>query len=158
MFGNWVIMSEIGKGRFGKVYVVGHEDDHSITAALKVITVPQDEAEVRMAANEGMDYSELSQHFYGMVQEIENEFKLQFKVKGSGHVVAYEDHKIEAHKDQFGRELLGWDILIRMELLTPLLTWAYEHPMSRADIIRLGIHLCKALEACQIHGILHRDI
>ena len=158
VFGNWVIISEIGKGSFGKVYVVGHEDDQSITAALKVITVPQDEAEVRMAANEGMDYAELSQHFYGMVQEIENEFKLQFKVKGSGHVVAYEDHKVENHKDAFGRELLGWDILIRMELLTPLLTWAYEHPMTRGDIIRLGIHMCKALEACQIHGILHRDI
>jgi hypothetical protein len=56
VFGNWVIISEIGKGSFGKVYVVGHEDDQSITAALKVITVPQDEAEGRMAANEGMDF------------------------------------------------------------------------------------------------------
>jgi len=158
VFGNWVILREIGKGSFGKVYVVGHEDDQSITAALKVITVPQDEQEVSNAANEGMDYAGLSKHFSDIVQEIENEYKLQFKVKGSGHVVAYEDHKIETHKDQFGRDLLGWDILIRMELLTPLLTWAYEHPMTRGDIIRLGIHMCKALEACQVHGILHRDI
>lgn len=159
VFGNWIILSEIGKGSFGKVYVVGHEDDQSITSALKVITVPRDEQEVRDAANnESMDYEELHGYFYDMVKDLKKEFELQFKVKGSGHVVAYEDHKVVPHKDAFGRELLGWDILIRMELLTPLLTWAYEHPMTRGDIIRLGIHMCKALEACQIHDILHRDI
>lgn len=158
VFGNWVILREIGRGSFGTVYVVGHQDDHSFTSALKVITVPHDEAEVRIARDEGMDYQELSQHFHGIVREIEQEFKLMFQVKGSGHVVAYEDHKVETHKDPYGRELLGWDILIRMELLTPLLDWAYEHPMSRKDIIRLGIHLCTALEMCQSHGILHRDI
>lgn len=159
VLGNWVILREIGKGSFGKVYVVGHEDDQSITSALKVITVPRDEQEVRDTANnESMDYEELSEYFYDMVKDLKTEFELQFKVKGSGHVVAYEDHKVVPHKDAFGRDVLGWDILIRMELLTPLLTWAYEHPMTRGDIIRLGIHMCKALEACQIHDILHRDI
>ena len=37
VFGNWVILREIGRGSFGTVYVVGHQDDHSFTSALKVI-------------------------------------------------------------------------------------------------------------------------
>ena len=75
------------------------------------------------------------------------------KVKGSSHVVGYEDHTVIPHTQG-----VGWDILIRMERLTPLLTWAFEHPMSRRDIIQLGIHMCSALELCQKHQILHRDI
>ena len=137
VFGNWVIREKIGEGSFGKVYGIERQDfGRTYTAALKVITVPQNDAELKIAMDEGMDYEELSQHFYAVVEDIVQEFYLMSQVKGSGHVVGYEDHTVIPHEGK-----IGWDILIRMERLTPLLTWAYDHPMSRKDIIRLGIHL-----------------
>ena len=55
-------------------------------------------------------------------------------------------------------EGIGWDILIRMELLTPLIDHIHKEKLSRKDVIKLGIDLCKALELCQKYNIVHRDI
>ena len=38
------------------------------------------------------------------------------RLKGTGNIVSYEDHAVLRHPDG-----IGWDILIRMELLHPLL-------------------------------------
>ena len=53
---------------------------------------------------------------------------------------------------------IGWDILIQMELLTPLNQYIRDHVVTRQDVIRLGIDLCKALELCQKYNIIHRDV
>ena len=53
---------------------------------------------------------------------------------------------------------LGWDILIRMELLTPLYEYQLEHPMHEKDVLRMGVELTDALSFCQKKGIMHRDI
>ena len=82
-----------------------------------------------------------------------HEFSIMFKLKGTANVVSCEDLRVLEHPDG-----IGWDILIRMELLHPLLPYVYEHPMARRDIIRLGIDICKALELCQRYNIIHRDI
>ena len=87
------------------------------------------------------------------VEKIVGEFVLMSKLKGNSNVVSYEDHQVIKHEDG-----IGWDILIRMELLNPLLPYAYAHPFARRDIIRLGIDICKALELCQKYNVIHRDI
>jgi hypothetical protein len=33
-----------------------------------------------------------------------------------------------------------------MELLTPLLTYTYEHTLTRKDVMKLGMDMCRALE------------
>ena len=54
---------------------------------------------------------------------------------------------------------IGWDILIRMELLTPITSYMKTNKsFTRREIIRLGIDLCRALEVCQRYNIIHRDI
>ena len=76
------------------------------------------------------------------------------KLKGHSNIVSYEDHKIVPHKDG-----IGWDILIRMELLTPLNVHLQRTvQMPRGEVVRMGIHLCRALELCQRHNIIHRDV
>lgn len=76
-----------------------------------------------------------------------------YKLRGISNVVSYEDHEVRKHKDG-----IGWDILIRMELLTPLEAYMQNHPMKRKDVIQLGIDICKALERCGKYHIIHRDI
>lgn len=154
VFGSWTIKRKIGEGSFGKVFEIQREDFGEVyKAALKVITVPQSEAEVQSAMEEGMSRQQAEQYFYGVVEDIVREFAIMAKLKGTANVVGYEDHAVIRHKDG-----IGWDILIRMELLNPLLPYAYAHPFARRDIIRLGIDICKALELCQKYNVIHRDI
>ena len=154
VFNNWTIRRKIGEGSFGRVYEIQREDfGETYRAALKIITVPQNEAELQGVLEEDMSTQQAEQYFYGMVEDIVREFAIMSKLKGTANVVGYEDHAVIKHKGS-----IGWDILIRMELLNPLLSYAYEHPFARRDIIRLGIDICRALELCQKYNVIHRDI
>lgn len=154
VFGNWVVKREIGQGSFGTVFEIQREDFGEVyRAALKVITVPQSDAELQSVYDEGMSSEQAEEYFYSVVENVVREFAIMARLKGTGHVVNYEDHTVIRHQDK-----LGWDILIRMELLTPLLPYAMAHPFSRRDVIQLGIDLCRALELCQKYNVIHRDI
>lgn len=154
VMGNWTITKVIGEGSYGKVYEIVRSDfGTEYRAALKVMTIPASESEIKMALEEGMSIDGARQYFYTMVEEIVSEFALMSKLKGMTNIVSYEDHAVIPHENG-----IGWDILIRMELLTPLLTYAYQHPFSRRNIIQLGADMCRALELCQKYNIIHRDI
>ena len=150
----WNIMRLLGEGSYGKVFEIERSEfGQTYRAALKVITVPQSSAEVRSVISEGMSVSQAEAYFHGIVEELMHEFSIMFKLKGTANIVSCEDLRVLEHPDG-----IGWDILIRMELLHPLLPYVYQHPMARRDIIRLGIDICKALELCQRYNIIHRDI
>lgn len=154
VFGTWTIRRKLGEGSFGKVFEIQREDFGEVyKAALKIITVPQTEAEIQGAMEEGMSPQQAEQYFYGVVEDIVREFAIMAKLKGTANVVGYEDHAVIRHQSG-----IGWDVLIRMELLNPLLPYAYAHPFARRDIIQLGIDICRALELCQKYNIIHRDI
>ena len=150
----WNVTRLLGEGGYGKVFEIERSEfGQTYRAALKVITVPQSSAEVRSVISEGMSVSQAEAYFHGIVEELMHEFSIMFKLKGTANVVSCEDLRVLEHPDG-----IGWDILIRMELLHPLLPYVYQHPMARRDIIRLGIEICKALELCQRYNIIHRDI
>ncbi len=154
IFGEWKIVREIGSGSFGKVFEIEREDfGYTYKAALKAVTIPQSQSEVDSIMDDGMDSESVTQYFRGFVEELVEEFRLMSKLKGESNIVSYEDHRVIEHKNH-----IGWDILIRMELLTPLLKYTKEHSMTQADVVKLGIDICKALELCRKHNIIHRDI
>lgn len=154
VFEHWAITNKLGSGSFGSVYELQRKDfGETYRAALKVITVPQNEAELKSALEEGMTSAQAEKYFYGMVEDVVREFSIMARLKGTANVVDYMDHLVVRHERG-----IGWDILIRMELLTPVLTYAYQHPLSRRDVIRLGIDMCRALELCQKYNVIHRDI
>ena len=154
VLGDWNIVSCLGEGSYGKVFEIERSEfGQTYRAALKVITVPQSKAEIGSILSEGMSTPQAEAYFHGIVEELVHEFSIMFKLKGTANIVSCEDLRVLEHPDG-----IGWDILIRMELLHPLLPYVYEHPMARRDIIRLGIDICKALELCQRYNIIHRDI
>ncbi|MCI7098825.1 MAG: hypothetical protein MR966_07980 [Lachnospiraceae bacterium] len=61
------------------------------------------------------------------------------RLKGNTNIVSYEDHKIIPHDDG-----IGWDILIRMELLTPLSQYLRKYGCNEKMVVRLGIDICNA--------------
>ena len=154
VLGDWNIVSCLGEGSYGKVFEIERSEfGQTYRAALKVITVPQSKAEIGSILSEGMSTPQAEAYFHGIVEELMHEFSIMFKLKGTANIVSCEDLRVLEHPDG-----IGWDILIRMELLHPLLPYVYQHPMARRDIIRLGIDICKALELCQRYNIIHRDI
>lgn len=154
LFGSWYITEEIGKGAYGHVYIVErHEFGIVYKSALKALTIPQDKNEIKSAMAEGMSELEATQYYKGLVQNIVNEFIMMSKLKGNSHIVSYEDHVLIEHEND-----IGWDILIRMELLTPLVEHIANRTLTENEVIKLGIDLCKALEFCRKYDIIHRDI
>ena len=154
LWGSWYITKLIGQGNFGKVFEIERQEFGEIyRAALKIITVPQNESEIKSVMASGMDQASVAEYFEGMAKEIVSEFKLMSTLKGNSCVVSYEDHQVITHESGLGR-----DILIRMELLTPLIDYIQTNKMTRRDIIKLGIDMCNALELCQKRNIIHRDI
>lgn len=154
IFGEWHIVREIGEGSFGKVFEIEREDfGHTYKAALKAITIPQSQSEIKSAMAEGLDEDSVSSYFRGIVQDMVDEFVLMSKLKGHSNIVSYEDHSVIPHQDG-----LGWDILIRMELLTPLPDYVKTTLMDEATVVKLGTDMCRALEQCKKHNIIHRDI
>ena len=154
VFNNWTIKKKLGEGSFGKVFEAEREDFGEVyKSALKVITVPQNDSEYESLMEEGMSEGQARDYFKSVVEDISREIAIMSRLKGTGNIVSLEDHAAFEHSDK-----RGWDILIRMELLNPLLPFTYEHPMARRDIIKLGIDICRALELCQKYNIIHRDI
>ena len=155
IFGVWHITRLIGEGSFGKVFEIERKDFGQVyKAALKAITIPASQSEVRSMRSEGMDEESVRDTLESKVQELVKEFALMSKLKGNSNVVSYENHQVIEHTDG-----IGWDILIQMELLTPLDEYiTRKKTISRQEVIKLGIDLCKALELCQKHNIIHRDI
>lgn len=154
IFNAWYIKRMLGQGSFGQVYEIERRDMGSVyKAALKVVTIPQHEGEVRSLIADGMTMEDVSTYYESVVQEIVNEFVLLSKLKGNSNIVSYEDHMVIPHEDG-----IGYDVLIRMELLTPLQNYIESHAVSKKDVIKFGIDMCKALEICQKHNIIHRDV
>lgn len=154
LFGSWYIKEKIGQGAYGKVYIIERKElGITYRSALKAITIPQDKSEIKSVMSDGMTREEATQYYESIVKNVVKEFTLMSRLKGNSHIVSYEDHVMIEHEDD-----IGWDILMRIELLTPLLEHTYRNDVSEADIVKLGIDLCKALELCRKYNIIHRDI
>lgn len=155
-FGSWYIKRFIGKGSYGKVFEVERKDAFGTvyTGALKAITVPTSEDELEDLLANGMDRDSASTYFRNYAEGLNREIALMSRLKGHSNIVSYEDHDIQPHEDG-----MGWDMLIRMELLTPITIFQKANKtFTRRQVIQLGIDLCRALEVCQKYNIIHRDI
>lgn len=151
---DWTIVRLIGEGSFGKVYeIVRNNFDIEERCALKVISIPSSKVELQSAKNDGMDKDGATEYFKGLVEEFVREIAVMSKLKGNINAVGYEDYAVVEHKDSF-----GWDILIRMELLTDLPSVIRRNGFTQRDVLKLAIDLCSALEICHKQKIIHRDI
>ena len=154
----WEIVRSIGMGSCGKVYEVKKISPFGSTehSALKVISIPPSSEEFQTYYDElGLDQKSVSSLISSQVEDITNEINLMSKLKGNSHIVSYEDYSVVAHETD-----PGWDIFIRMELLTPLTAYLRdpEKEISEAEVVKLGVDLCNALQLCEQHNIVHRDI
>ena len=154
----WECVRQLGSGSYGKVYEIKRvENGFERRAALKVISIPESPDAIGEIYEAGYANTEeeASTYLTSQIDAIYQEYRLMAELRGSDNIVEVEDCLVIPHD--------GWsgsDILIRMELLTPLNQYLAEHSLSEPEIIRIGIDVCRALEVCQMKEppILHRDI
>lgn len=154
IFGNWYIEEELGAGSFGTVYKIYREDfGKRYYSALKVIKIPQTQAELRSIRYEFPDDKSLGDYYDNFVKDFAKEIEVMAELKGNSNIVSFEDHAFLKNEDG-----IGWTILIRMELLTPFMEYQAIHPLTKQDILKLGVDMCTALDVCEKRKIIHRDI
>lgn len=154
LWNNWYIDMPIGQGSFGSVYKVSREDmGHTYTSAVKIISVPSDIQLKEAEATFGGDATVLIDYFEDITQNIINEINILYALSGNSNIISYHDHQVIKREKS-----TGWDILIRMEYITPLRKYIANNTLKRQDVIRLGIDVCTALELCGNNGIIHRDV
>lgn len=151
LWGEWYIDELIGKGSYGEVYKIHKEENgNRIEAAAKYISIPKAEDRKNFRKYSKQEQITL---FSERADKFSIEISSMLKLQNSKNVVRYEDH-IKTQKD----DNVGWDIIIRMELLTSLEDYLEENSFSQKDVAQLGIDICSAIESCQENDIIHRDI
>ena len=155
----WSIVRVIGKGSFGTVYEIEKDNQfgESVRSALKVISIPETNAEIKAYRDEGYDDLSITAIFRSQVEDITKEFEVMNLLKGNSNIVSFEDHAIVQHEND-----PGYDVLIRMELLRSMPDYINQRypgqPIPDGVVIKLGIDLSRALELCEKCRIIHRDI
>ena len=155
IFGSWYITEELGSGAEGSLYRIERTDalGHKYYSALKAVSVPSSESETASLMAGGMQLEEVAEYYESVLENTSQEFELLAKLKGNSNIVSYEDHEIFRHGDG-----IGWDILIRLEELTPLVRYSIDNPLSADEVVLMGRDICRGLSLCRKFGIVHRDI
>lgn len=149
----WQVEREIGHGSFGKVYEISRKVfDTTERAALKVISIPRNASEAEELRSEGYDDPSISAHYQSYLKTIVREYSIMSELKGNSYIVDCDDLRYEPQENG-----CGWNLYIKMELLTPL-TQAVAQGISEEEVIRLGKDICRALILCKSKNIIHRDI
>ena len=149
----WETVRLIGRGSFGSVYEI-KRDVLGVPerCALKVISIPHDDNEIDNLRSEGYDNESITETFKSYLDSFLHEYALMSRLNGSANIVNCKDVKYIQHDDGF-----GWDLYIRMELLTPFLK-AFPGTLEEKTVLGCARDLCKALEICEESNIVHRDI
>ena len=161
LWGSWYVdESPLGEGSFGKVYKVHKEEfGRKYYAAVKIISLPQSKEDLSRVRSEfNDDEPSVRSYFKGMVDDIVQEIDLMSIFRGNSNVVSLEDHEVVPKEGDSGWDSIGWDILIRMELLTTLSARTTTAPLTTEEVMQLGIDISHALELCAVKNVIHRDI
>ena len=156
LWDDWYIDELLGEGSFGKVYKA-HKSfgNHTYVSAIKHLSIPATEAELHNLLEEGYATDQQTAHeFYTQAaSELMKEIDVMYQLRGHTNIVSYEDHKIIPKDDK-----PGYDIFIRMELLTNLSSMMQQGKTDAENAVRMGIDICQALEIMEKRELIHRDI
>ena len=152
----WQILEILGQGAFGAVYKAAKKYEGGnapIYSAIKIIKIPENEAEYNDKLDELGSEKLADQYFQSVAESCTREIRLMDDLKGITNIVMVQDCQTE--------HVLGtakWTIYIRMELLTGFNQYRRIHTIDEKEVIRMGIDICNALEYCERINVIHRDI
>lgn len=149
----WETVRVIGRGSYGTVYEVRRDMLGEMeSAVVKVISIPKDESDLEEMYSDGYDEESITNTFQEQLKGIVAEYSLMRKMNGCANVVSCDD--IRYVQKESG---LGWDVYIKMELLTPLVK-ALPERIPETMVLDIARDMCGALILCKQYNIIHRDI
>lgn len=149
----WQVDRLLGTGSFGAVFQISRDVFGATErSALKVIPIPADRGEIDRLRVQGYDNDSIARHFRDCVESIAGEYAMMMRMKGHPNIVYCDDFRDVPRGNE-----IGWDVYIKMELLTPMLQILPPY-YSESMTVHLGKCMCSALALCQRMNILHRDI
>ncbi len=151
----WQTQERLGEGAFGTVWrVICSKGGRDAVAAVKLIEIHRDDAEFVALRDMGLGDSDTDGMVEARAMDVLSEIEAMDALKDCPHIVRIEDYRLVELP-----EGAGYAIAIRMELLTSLPDYVRAAgALSRAEVVRMGIELCRALEACHNKGFIHRDV
>ena len=150
-FPGWTVVDFIGRGSYSKVYRLQQADQNAVyDSALKWIEYAPDPSDIERIRFRGGSDREIEEHLRLAKNQLQREIELMDRLSGNSHIVNMLAHQIVDREDG------GFDLLIRMEYLTPLPQLIGE--MTVQDAVQMGIDICRGLIDCEKENIVHRDI
>lgn len=156
LWGEWRSVELLGEGSYGRVYKMVKVDlDREYFSAVKHLSLPKDSSEEKNLFSEGMvtDHDTLKKYYDDVLENLRSEIDFSYKLKGHTNIVSYEDHFICPKSSG-----VGYDIFIKMELLTSLEDLIRQGGLNVWDAVKLGEDICRALTVVRREKIIHRDI
>ena len=148
----WRAVRRLGRGSYGSVWEIERDvAGNPERCAMKVVRIPT-EGEYDDSLGMGYDDSTLSAAYRERAEAVLREYQLMATL-AHPNVVSCKDVEICSRNGA-----PGYDVFIRMELLTPLPQWVRGRVVGPSDAARIGRDIAKALEACEERGIVHRDV
>ena len=149
----WTVMRLLGAGSYGRVYEIRREQyGVEERAAAKVISFPTDMDEVHEYMLSGYVEETLAAKYRQQVEDVLKEYSLLMELSSDPHIVHCSTYEAVPREDG-----IGWDVFIRMELLTPLKRYLGK-TITPEQTVELGTSMCSALNTCWKKKVLHRDI
>jgi len=149
----WKTVRLIETGKAGTLYEIRHDGAAPAqTAAVRHLSVPQNPERTAALQRKGYDADRIRQHYQKLTDRFwEDNRKLQ-ALTGHPNIAVCQDLRRIPRDDG-----MGWDLLLKIPFPKPLET-VLPRNYDENFVVRLGIDLCKGLEACQEIGLLHGDL
>ena len=143
-FPGWESVRIIGHGSFGSVHEIQRAlpDGTVEKAALKIISIPQHSGDIDELYNDGFDEESITTRYRDYLGSIVREYSLMKTLRDCVNVVNCDDLQYFAHDDG-----IGWDIYIKMELLTPL-GKALGNEITEDETLVAGSLRCRRDPSC----------
>ena len=137
----WRVLGMLYSDKAGVVYEICQEHDPAVRASLKVISIPSSSADIHKQLEKGCTRESLHKFYLDQAKNITDELSLLKRMQEEGAIVGCEEIRAVPHP-----EGVGCQLLIRSPLLMSLPEYAAQHPLSRDDLLYLGLDICDALD------------
>ena len=145
---NFKPLKTIYENSIFKIYKVEKED--GTIAVVKKITLPiSDDDAVKLMESGKILFLQDATNYY--LQQMNKEIEILKKLNNEKNILHYQDKYEETIDGKTSYYII-------MEYAEDCSSYFQREGVSESDVIKLGIDICRALEACQKNNIYHNDI